>query len=258
MVLQCWYCRIAQPTDRLIACQELFLVQIPLCRRHYFLRQRKVVFEDVAVAQGLWNGTPLSVLLAGFDCFGIYAHSPSTLVTFLVEAEAVQGLQGEDVGESFINASDTGAAVLNECMWFFVSWMHVCVPLSGLAGKIGVSQAFAFTRGRHTGPPDTPTVLCVSLQRGWNCTSKVAVEVTYDYLIWSPPPSKIPMWINVRHPLPLHSSPRVPPPSYKSPGSLPARPASSARDQWSRLWGRFWFQNMMPRPRGPFQLCSQR
>lgn len=62
------------------------------------------------------------------------------------------------------------------------SWLIVCsVPSSGLAGWVGVSKDFAFTTGKRIGPPDTLTVHCVSLVRGWNCTSKVAVEVTNDY-----------------------------------------------------------------------------
>lgn len=96
-------------------------------------------------------------------------------------SEVIHGLQGKEQGKRSFNASETRGA---ECMCFFYpECMCVCVPSSGLAGWVGVSQAFAFTRGRQPRPPDTPSVLCMSLLRGWNCTSKVAVEVTYDYLI---------------------------------------------------------------------------
>lgn len=68
-----------EPTDRFIACHELFLFE------DTFLQQRNVGWEDMAVAQCFWNWTPLCVLLVEFDCFGVYV--PSILV-------AIQGLQG--------------------------------------------------------------------------------------------------------------------------------------------------------------------
>lgn len=69
-------------------------------------------------------------------------------------------------------------SVLGECVF---------LPSSGLDGRVGVGQFVAYTQGKQNRPPDTPTVLCASLQRGWNCTSKVAVEVACDNLIPSPP-----------------------------------------------------------------------
>lgn len=49
---------------------------------------------------------------------------------FLVEAGAVQELQGEDGGESFINGPETEVDVLDECMWFlYPDCMCVCPPL---------------------------------------------------------------------------------------------------------------------------------
>lgn len=80
---------------RFIACHELFLVQIPLCRRRYFYSDRARLFWRMWLWLNVYeNGTPLSLLLAGFDCFGIYAHSPSTLVTFLLRLKLSRGFRG--------------------------------------------------------------------------------------------------------------------------------------------------------------------
>lgn len=51
----------------------------------------------------------MTVLLAELNCFGMYVRSPSILV-------AIRGPRGEDESDSFINGSETGAAVLDECM----------------------------------------------------------------------------------------------------------------------------------------------
>lgn len=79
--------------------------------------------------------------------------------------------------------------------------------------------------------------------RGWNCTSKVAVEVTCDYLIPSPP-SNILERINVRLLTPLLFL-LV---SLCFPinlASLPARPDSIQRDPWG------WLSSL-----GPFQISE--
>lgn len=103
-----------------------------------------------------------------------------------------------------------------------------------------------------SGPPDTPTVHCVSLQRGSNCTSKVVVEWIYDYFDPTPPP----MTFLYRE----MSDVKPPPPAApllmflhlanKSPGFFAPRPASSVRHPrvGLHLWGWVWFQKMMPRP----------
>lgn len=193
------------------------------------------------------NGTPLSVLLAGFDCFGIYTHSPSTLVTRKL-------CYGEDAGESFINGSETGVYVIfaswmNVCALFWSSWLGWCQP------------GFCFHQGRADWATWYPhCALCVSAE-GMELHLQGSSGGNLWLLDSKPPPPKHSHIDECQTPNPPpHSSPHVPPPSYKSPGSLPARPASSARDPRAgfRLWGRVWFQNMMPWPRGPFQLCSQR
>ncbi len=51
-----------------------------------------------------------------FDFFGLYAHSPSTLMTLLSRLKLFRGFRGEEEGESFLNGPETGAAVLDECM----------------------------------------------------------------------------------------------------------------------------------------------
>lgn len=133
IVLQYWYYWITQPTDRFIACHELFLVQIPLCRLQHFSPTGKSCYEgrghgSMSMKWDSFVRTPGRVWL--FWHIRTFTFNSGD---FLVRAEAIQGLQGEDKGESFINGSETWAALLDECMWFlYPEWE--CVPSSGLAG----------------------------------------------------------------------------------------------------------------------------
>lgn len=78
----------------------------------------------------LWNGTPLSFLVARFDYFGIYADSPFTLVTFVSKLKLFGDFRRRRRRRAKVSLMDLRLELF--------CWMSsVCdfrVPSSGLAG----------------------------------------------------------------------------------------------------------------------------